>query len=147
MAFFKSNPNGTKTPFREKVARFMQGRNGVDELYRATFILYIVIIVLSLFIRSGLLYILSFALIAVMFFRLFSSNVEKRRRENARYVELRERARKKTRLLTRRAREARTHVYHDCPKCKATLRLPRMKGAHVVRCPKCGERFEVKVRF
>ncbi len=37
------------------------------------------------------------------------------------------------------------HVYRICPECKANIRLPKEKGQHSVRCPKCGTLFDVKI--
>lgn len=37
------------------------------------------------------------------------------------------------------------HVYRICPSCKANIRLPKKKGTHTVRCPRCGVLFEVKI--
>lgn len=35
--------------------------------------------------------------------------------------------------------------YANCPHCRATLRLPRQRGKHTVRCPRCGERFGINI--
>ena len=32
-----------------------------------------------------------------------------------------------------------------CPHCKAQIKLPRKKGKHVVKCPRCRQRFDIKV--
>ncbi|MGM9637743.1 MAG: hypothetical protein ACI3YK_07145 [Eubacteriales bacterium] len=37
------------------------------------------------------------------------------------------------------------HVYRTCPMCLANIRLPKKKGEHQVRCPKCGNLFEIKI--
>lgn len=37
------------------------------------------------------------------------------------------------------------HVYRTCPECKANIRLPKKKGAHSVRCPRCSTLFDVKI--
>ncbi|MGM9680894.1 MAG: hypothetical protein ACI3XR_05260 [Eubacteriales bacterium] len=37
------------------------------------------------------------------------------------------------------------HVYRTCPMCLANIRLPKKKGEHRVRCPKCNNLFEVKI--
>ena len=36
-----------------------------------------------------------------------------------------------------------THMYKKCPKCKQKIRLPLKKGKHTVKCPNCGNRFDV----
>ncbi len=37
------------------------------------------------------------------------------------------------------------HVYRICPACRANIRLPKKKGAHSVRCPRCSTLFDVKI--
>ena len=80
---------------------------------------------------------LSILLIVVIFFRIFSRNIQKRRRENDRFCGF-------FKLIRNRFRDRKTHVYRKCPKCKAVLRLPKAKGKHTVVCPRCKERFGVK---
>ena len=80
---------------------------------------------------------ISAVLIVVIFFRIFSRNIQKRRRENEKFCGF-------FKLLRNRFRDRKTHVYRKCPKCKAVLRLPKAKGKHYVVCPRCKERFQVK---
>ncbi|MBR5515382.1 MAG: hypothetical protein IKU52_04190 [Clostridia bacterium] len=49
-------------------------------------------------------------------------------------------------LSKNKFRDRKTHVYRQCPCCKANLRLPKAKGIHTVKCPRCFARFEVKGR-
>ena len=35
------------------------------------------------------------------------------------------------------------HIFRQCPYCSATLRLPRQKGKHTVKCPRCSKSFGV----
>ena len=59
---------------------------------------------------------------------------------------LRDRVRGAFRRLKLRFSERKTHIYKTCPHCRATLRLPRAKGEHTTRCPRCGKEFGVKIR-
>ena len=34
-------------------------------------------------------------------------------------------------------------MYKKCPKCKQKIRLPLKKGKHTVKCPNCGNSFDV----
>ena len=125
--------------------RFMYGRYGTDKLGNCMLIAYTVIIlvqaVLSVFTDSVLLdLILSLAsliLIFIIFFRMFSKNIYKRRRENERFCGF-------FRLRKNKIRDRKTHVYRKCPSCKAVLRLPKAKGKHFVVCPRCKHRFSVR---
>jgi hypothetical protein len=37
------------------------------------------------------------------------------------------------------------HVYRICPACHANIRLPKKKGSHSVRCPACGQLFDIHI--
>ena len=129
----------------------MYGRNGSDTLGKFLLWCYIAVIliysVVSLFIPStatklsGILtlcyVILTCTLVVLIFHRLLSRKVLKRRQENQRFCDF-------FKLLRNRFRDRKTHVYRKCPKCRAVLRLPKAKGKHAVICPRCRERFQVK---
>ena len=60
---------------REKFIRFMNGRNGMDELARAESWVVMILLVVSIFTRSAILDILAIGLMIHMYFRVFSRNV------------------------------------------------------------------------
>jgi uncharacterized CHY-type Zn-finger protein len=45
----------------------------------------------------------------------------------------------------RKFADRKTHVYIKCGVCKKTLRLPKVKGEHTVKCPNCANKFKVKI--
>ena len=141
------NPYG----FRYRLARFFMGRNGVDTLYYVAFFLSLIFIFLSgLFGSHSVLRFVFPALYLLTFgyalFRFFSHNVAKRRAENAAFRRAVGAVFKPFKRLFLRIRDRKTHIYRKCPHCKSTLRLARIPGDHIVRCPACGERFPVKVK-
>ncbi len=135
--------------FKNKLYRFMYGRYGTDTLNKFYLGLYVAIVlvftVCSWFIAdpriSALIYliyaVISFCLIILIFFRMFSRNLVKRRRENEAFCGF-------FKLRRNRFRDRKTHVYRKCPSCQAVLRLPKSKGMHTVVCPRCKNRFGVK---
>ena len=135
--------------FKNKLYRFMYGRYGTDTLNKVYLGVYIAVVliysIVSLFITDAKVnailtacYLLTtLFLIVLIFFRMFSRNVTKRRRENEKFCGF-------FRLRRNRFRDRKTHVYRKCPKCRAVLRLPKAKGKHTVVCPRCKERFHVK---
>ncbi len=137
-----------KTPFREKVWKFMQGRNGIDELYNFTLIFALLFLLLSIFLNGivklifGVIYMV---LIIWSLFRYFSKNLYKRRKENGDFLRLVKRITAFLRLQRDRIRDRKTHVYRKCKKCKAILRLPKKPGEHSVCCPQCSHRFKVYI--
>ena len=124
----------------------MYGRYGSDTLNKVLLAIYaaevVVFTVLSLFVnptplwRSLAYFALSMILIFVIFFRMFSRNIQKRRRENDKFCGF-------FKLRRNKFRDRKTHVYKKCPHCKAVLRLPKAKGKHTVICPRCKNRFTV----
>lgn len=136
--------------FRERLARFMAGRYGVDALYRFTMWTCVALVLVSLFLRPfPVAYLILSSVETLLFiwtlFRCFSRNIEARQRENIRFWRIRERVRGFFRLCKNRRRDRKTHVYKKCPHCRSTLRLPKQKGRHSVRCPRCRTLFSVKI--
>ncbi len=128
--------------FGESFRRFMYGRYGSDELNIALLIAAVAVSlinsILSLFLRSGLvytriisplLYLLMLGLLGYSLFRTFSRNIYARQKENRWF------RRQWQRLRDRKNR------YYSCPKCRQTVRVPKGKGKISIHCPKCGEKF------
>lgn len=124
--------------------KFMIGRYGPDQYYIFLFILALVIIILATILNSGILTIISYAIIIYAMFRLFSRNIEKRRQENDRFIAIWWPIRSKISARIKRIKSSKTHKFFKCPGCKNVLRVPKGKGRIQITCPKCGERFEKK---
>lgn len=131
--------------FKDKLAHFMYGRNGADQLYYAAIVIYLVLIAVNSFVKSNVIYILMWAVLIWMTFRTFSRNIYKRRRENEKFLEIWNPVKEKGSLTIRRIREIKTHRYRKCPNCKKELRLPLKRGKHTVKCPCCHNEFEVHI--
>ena len=129
---------------REKLARFMAGRNGVDQLGRAVMFGTLIILLVSMFTHgrlSSFLFILVLAGIVYMYFRMFSRNVAKRRAENAKYIRKTYSIRMWFRSLGERWRQRREYKFFRCPGCGTLLRVPKGKGKIKIVCRKCGNSF------
>ena len=128
---------------RNAIQRFMYGRYGNDPLNLFLIGLYLLIYLISLFIRLDVLYWASFALIAVALFRMLSRNIERRQMENAKFM--RAAGPVMSWLHFRRAiRRDKEHTYFKCPSCGQRLRVPKGKGKITVTCRSCGASFEEK---
>lgn len=131
---------------RERIARFMAGRNGTDDLAR--FSLAVSMILLLLGILGGatafgsICYYLGVAVLIWCYFRIFSRSLEKRRMENYRFLVLRGKALAPFRNHIVHFQQRGSYKFYRCPSCRAELRVPRGKGRISIRCPKCGQRFE-----
>lgn len=146
--------------FKEKIYRFMYGRYGTDKLYNFTFVLTLILLVAELVVNYALPESLAASYVALglslavvglyvwMVFRSMSRNIYKRRKENERFLKA---VNVLKRLVTfNTSRKTKSHnrddamyIFRDCTRCGSTLRLPRKKGRHKVKCPKCTHRFFV----
>lgn len=113
---------------------FMMGRYGSDKLNLCLLAVGIVLMLLGSILGSrytwaAFLSLLCYVPLVWCIFRMYSRNLEARRRENAAFVNF---------FAHLKDRE---HRYYRCPKCRQTVRVPRGRGKINIRCPKCGERF------
>ena len=129
---------------RERLARFMAGRNGNDQLNIFLLIVDLILMLLSsIFSKSigGVLYPIVIALLVYVYFRMFSRNVYKRREENGKYMRLKYKAAAELRLFKERWIQRKDYKFFTCPSCRASLRVPRHRGKIKIVCRKCGTSF------
>lgn len=128
---------------RERLARFMAGRNGNDQLNIFLLVVDVVLIVLSTVWKSAsaVLYPFVLALLVYIYFRMFSRNVYKRREENGKYMRLKYKADAALRLRKERWVQRKDYKFFTCPSCRTSLRVPRHRGKVKIVCRKCGTSF------
>lgn len=126
---------------RERFARFMTGRYGMDSLGRFTIGLAFILVFLNYIVRSGILSLLVWALLIYAYFRMFSRNVYKRSAENQRYLSRTAGLRRWFYRQKNGFAQRRTHHIYKCPSCKQKIRVPRGKGRIEIRCPRCNTTF------
>ncbi len=133
------------------VARFMYGRNGVDQLNRALAAAYLILFFVGMLISNllksdALAYVftvLENILVIILLFRTFSKNLYKRRAENQRWVNWWWRV--KSNNAGAKARHAdKDHKYFTCKQCKTICRVPVGKGKIIITCPKCKAQIQAK---
>ena len=125
-------------------ARFMVGRYGTDELNRFLSALILILVVVSLFLRTGILFVPELALLVWIYFRMFSKNTGKRFKENQQYLNLRFMITEGWKKWPARMKEARQYKIFRCPNCGQKLRIPRGHGKISIHCRKCGHDFTGK---
>ena len=110
------------------LARFMYGRNGVDQLSLVIVVGSLVLDLISMLVAPHLLwlgnalYLVSIAAWVYALFRIFSRNLTKRRGENQRWMSWIWRM--KSSQQGARARHAdKAHKYFTCKNCKTILSL------------------------
>lgn len=121
--------------------RWMQGRNGPDELGLSCLIGAIVFSVLSMF-GVPLTALLSTVCYVYAIFRMMSRNIAKRHDENRRYREITGKWQTEIRQFMLRMKGMKTYKYFRCPHCKTRLRLKRGCGPKHITCPKCHQEFD-----
>ena len=128
---------------RNALSRFMYGRNGVDQLGVCMIWGAILLDLAGMLIKksgivSGIIGFAATALAIWALWRVFSRNLEKRRAENAAFLQKIWWPVKRRFASGRQQRMDREHKYFTCPKCKTVCRVPAGKGKIVITCPKCG---------
>ena len=125
-------------------ARFMYGRNGGDQL--GLFIIWaaIALNIINIFVQSDAAYAAVSAVSTVLMvwalFRMFSKNLQKRRAENAKFLQ---KVWWPLKGKLHRLKD-KDHRYFTCPNCRTVCRVPRGKGKIVITCPKCRNRIQGK---
>ena len=125
------------------LSRFMAGRYGGDQLNLFLIALYVVLYVVSLFTRLLVLELLGTVVLVVSLLRTLSRNIERRRAENARFLQL-VRPIQRWWTTSRTRAHDKEHRYFKCPNCGQNMRVPRGKGRITVHCRTCGAAFEEK---
>lgn len=126
---------------RVKFTRFMQGRNGMDELGQALNICVLVTLVLSIFTKWSILYYIALALMIYMYFRVFSKNTPKRYAENQKFRNFRYDATIKWNNKKKEWQQRKIYRFYRCPMCKQKVRVPKGRGKICITCPKCKAEF------
>ena len=85
------------------------------------------------------------ALLVLAVVRAMSRNCQKRYEENMKFERAFGGIGRKFSFWKRKFADRKTHVYIKCGVCKKTLRLPKVKGEHTVKCPNCANKFKVKI--
>ena len=132
---------------KEKLARFMVGRNGNDQLNLFLLGLDVVLLIVASFVRGNAgraLYLLTFVLLGWTYYRMLSRNLDRRRQENARYLRAQYRVSAAVKLRREKWVQRRDYKFFTCPSCKTTLRVPRGHGKIKIVCRKCGNTFTGK---
>ncbi len=155
--------------FTDKLQAFMQGRNGNDQLNIFIMILYLLLFLVNTFTSLWYLALVEFVLVIYWFFRFYSRNIPKRRRENDRFVRFyskiiywfRTTFRKKQNK-TKKAKPIKTvkqqkekkakpikpeknHVFVTCPICSQTMQVRDIKGERYILCKSCHNEVKIKI--
>lgn len=129
---------------KDRIARFMIGRNGNDQLNLFLLVSSVVLLVAGSFaggIIRSIFRLAALALLAFTYYRMLSKDVYKRREENGKYLQIRYRVFAKLKALKERWVQRKDYKFFQCPSCRAVLRVPRGRGKIKIVCRKCGNTF------
>ena len=128
---------------KERLAKFMTGRNGNDQLNLFLFGCCSFLIILGLFLRkaNGILYTAAIVLLAYIYFRMLSKNLLRRSDENSSYLRAKFKLFGKLKAIKERWVQRKDYKFFTCPSCKAVLRVPKGRGKIKIVCRKCGNSF------
>ena len=129
---------------KERIASFMLGRHGPDNLGMFTLIAGLACSILGSLTGLALLSLVGMALYVWTLFRMFSKNNEKRCEENRKYIELSSNWKTKVSQFIKRMKNRRDYKYFKCPNCKVLLRSKRGSGEKEIVCVRCGHQFRQK---
>lgn len=137
---------GFHLPMRDRFIRFMNGRYGrLDNVGICLLALFAILCVVNAFADSAIVSILILIVLTLNSYRMFSRNITKRYAEDMRLLRIFSAIKRETKLLFDRLRFVKTNRFRKCPHCKAIIKLPNRRGNHSVVCPKCSEKFDVRI--
>lgn len=123
--------------FKDKMARFMYGRYGMDQLSRNLSLICLVLLIVTMFVRNNVIYMIALIGIVYTYFRVFSRNISRRSEENEKYLKFHYKVVGKLNKIKFRITDSKTHRIFRCPSCSQKIRVPRGKGKISIKCPKC----------
>lgn len=123
--------------FKDKMARFMYGRYGMDQLSRNLSLICLVLLIVTMFLRNNVIYMIALFGIVYTYFRVFSRNISRRSEENEKYLRFHYKVVGKLNKIKFRITDSKTHRIFRCPSCSQKIRVPRGKGKISIKCPKC----------
>ena len=141
----------------------MYGRYGNDSLNRFLFgtilVIFVADLIIAVAVPEGIaktvinicLSVLSLLIIVVFIGRTYSRKIQKRRKENQAFLNVRGAIIRYFSNNTSHSTKSNNvdtdgFIFRDCTKCHATLRLPRKEGRNSVKCPKCSHSFFVTAK-
>lgn len=127
----------------DKIKRFFMDRYGLDQLNLFLVICGCIITLCFSFTRNPYLKLIGVIPDLIFLFRALSKNVDKRQKENLKFLKLSAPIRL---FVTKKYNQYqdKDHKYYRCPQCHETLRVPKGKGKIKISCPHCGREFVKK---
>ena len=126
---------------KQKIQRFMTVRYGADQLGQIYLGASMALLLISLFSRWNIFYVLALGLMGYEYYRMLSRQVEKRYQENQKFLNWRYQLAVKKNRRKEHLEQKKIYHFYKCPSCKQKVRVPRGKGKICITCPKCRTEF------
>lgn len=135
-----------------KIKNFMTGRNGVDKITVALFIVYGIFSFVKIFLRFipvaySIATVLQYLIFAYAVFRIMSRNIQKRYIENFKFEQFLKAWKPYTEHMKLRIQFIKTHRFRTCKKCGKFLRFKKGKRKRTIICPECGKKLTFHFLF
>lgn len=121
--------------------RFMAGRYGTDQLSKMYLAVTFILLIVSMFSKLSIIYLVALLLLAYTYYRMFSKNVSKMYAQNQKYLNVKYNLVAKMDARKKRWAQRKEYHFYKCPSCKQRVRVPRGKGKISITCPKCRTEF------
>jgi len=122
---------------KDKLRRFMMGRYGIDDLGRFLLGMALIILLMSRFFLRTALYAVSLSVLIIVYYRIFSKNINSRYRENQAFLNYKNKLINFIRKQKYIFKQRRIYRIYKCPGCGQKIRIPKGKGMVQITCPKC----------
>ena len=123
-----------------RLARFLQGRYGNDQLNIALLILSVLISIVMRFTPVWYLGYFCYIPLGLSVWRMLSRNLQARRKENEQFLKLLHPFQSRVGFVKTKVKDP-AHLYYKCPSCKAVLRVPKGRGKIQIICTRCKHEF------
>ena len=130
--------------FIYKIAKFMYGRYGIDDLSKFLFKLFFIIFLFNILFTNYILLIIELLFIFIIIYRILSKKIYTRNKENQIYLKIKNIILKPFINIKRNIKD-KDHIYKKCRKCKKVLKLPLSdkRGIKHAKCPNCKKKLTI----
>ena len=126
---------------KQKIQNFMMGRYEADQLGQLFLGCSVIFLLISLFTRLDIFYVMALGLMGYEYYRMMSKQVERRFAENQKYLTWRYQLVVKWNRKKEHFKQRKIYHFYKCPSCKQKVRVPKGKGKICITCPKCKNEF------
>lgn len=127
-----------------KMAAWLEGRYGADNLSSVLTMLGLALILIALFTGLDLVWAFGMGVLLLSAFRTFSRNIPRREAENEAWLNLVSKPKATLSLAQKAWANRATTRYFKCKGCGQVLSVPKGKGTLRITCPKCGTQTQRK---